>query len=206
MKKNKCYGGITVLLLFFLGPIWAQEGNVAAQSSSNFEQKDVQPISTIIYEGRTYNRSIEGYITLVEENDPAENKTQPISTIIYEGRTYNRSIEGYITLVEENMEDKKSNIEGFGASAIDKSSYSFDLYPNPAKNELNVRYVRSKIRGETGELSIWSIDGKQMIHQKVASSNSKNNITLDISSLNDGIYIVKYISSSGLQTSRFLKQ
>jgi len=78
------------------------------------------------------------------------------------------------------------------------------LHPNPAKNSLTIQLDESVRVG--GDIRIWSIDGKEVIRRIVLTSGVNHTITLDISALNSGAYIVKYESSDRLYSNQFIKQ
>lgn len=67
------------------------------------------------------------------------------------------------------------NVDTF---AVNKVS----IYPNPAKNQIQV----SNIDGNSTEIRIFNVLGKQVFHQSKTTEK-----TIDISSLNKGIYLVK---------------
>jgi len=67
------------------------------------------------------------------------------------------------------------------------------LYPNPANNYLNVKYLGSSIG--TLDVKVFDILGKNVINQTINFAN-KDEQTIDIAHLPKGIYIVKYSSAN----------
>ncbi|PQJ79509.1 T9SS type A sorting domain-containing protein [Polaribacter porphyrae] len=70
-------------------------------------------------------------------------------------------------------------------SVLDVDTFTVDeisFYPNPAKNQIQL----SNIDGVSAEIRIFNLLGKQVFHQSKISEK-----TIDISSFNKGIYLVK---------------
>ncbi len=78
----------------------------------------------------------------------------------------------------------------------EKPNLSFELYPNPSKNKVNI-VSRELIR----ELVVFSMDGKMISSQKV---NSKTT-TVDISSFPKGNYVVKVATENSIGHSKIVK-
>ena len=78
------------------------------------------------------------------------------------------------------------------------------VIPNPvAKNNILVEYHAS----ESGNLSIEIIDitGKVMSLQEFSAVAGKNNLTMDITTFNQGIYILRTQQGNDIQTMRFVR-
>mgnify|MGYP001218942974 CR=1 FL=1 len=69
------------------------------------------------------------------------------------------------------------------------------IYPNPAQNEVFVKGVEN-----ISNVEILSLDGK------VVMSEQTNNNRIDVSSVNDGMYILRVISGNEVYTTRFVKE
>ncbi|MFK8061386.1 MAG: DM13 domain-containing protein [Polaribacter sp.] len=82
------------------------------------------------------------------------------------------------------------NIDAF---SVDKIS----VYPNPAKNQILI----SNIDAVSAEIRIFNVLGKQVFHQK----NIKEK-TIDISSFNKGIYLVKIDVDGKSKTQKLVVQ
>jgi len=61
------------------------------------------------------------------------------------------------------------------------------IYPNPTDNLLNIDYKGKKSIG--GNISIYNLLGSEVM-RKYVTFVSGDNIVLDVSSLNDGVYIL----------------
>jgi hypothetical protein len=78
--------------------------------------------------------------------------------------------------------------------------FSFDLYPNPGKNNINLKM--SMPVNEYYSWHIYNIYGKEIKRGK--SSNTQTNI--DISAIPDGLYIISVTHKNSTQTRKWLKQ
>lgn len=97
----------------------------------------------------------------------------------------NETALGHVTVTSVNLAN-----ESFDAAQV-------KLYPNPASTSITLEN-ESAIE----LVSIYNVVGQEV---KVAAPNS-NTITLDISNLETGIYVIKSISEGRTSTSKFVKQ
>jgi hypothetical protein len=82
------------------------------------------------------------------------------------------------------------------ASISDQKAFEFLVYPNPSTNFLNV-----KTQENLSSLQVLDILGKSIITEREVKE------TLDISTLNKGVYFLKLTSDNGLiSTKRFIKK
>lgn len=75
----------------------------------------------------------------------------------------------------------------------------FVVYPNPAKNMLN---INTKPNIEVHSLTIYNLLGQVVL----AIPNAKNLNSVDVSSLKTGNYFLKIISDKGIATETFIKE
>ena len=87
---------------------------------------------------------------------------------------------------------------GVTASTI-VSDNNFKMYPNPAKNNLNLQV--DKLVGE-GQVIVTNLLGKQVITQALSMGNN----AVDISNLSKGFYLVSIITSEGKKTQKLIKE
>ena len=80
------------------------------------------------------------------------------------------------------------------ASTEDIFAANFSVYPNPAKNLINISSVKSIEKAE-----IFSIIGK-----RVVSTTSLKNNKIDVSSLAKGVYILKLVSGDVVGTIKII--
>lgn len=78
-------------------------------------------------------------------------------------------------------------------------SYYFSLYPNPAKQTLN---IQSKKDIEISSISIYNIIG-QLVQ---VMTNAKDISSVDVSNLKTGTYLVKVNSDKGSSNAKFIKE
>ena len=89
-------------------------------------------------------------------------------------------------------------VSGVGIDENEKDGFS--LYPNPANDQLFVRLSENQT---AVTLELLSMDGKQVLQQKVANGSL---ITLGISDLKPGIYAVRITGLESTSTKLFTKQ
>lgn len=77
---------------------------------------------------------------------------------------------------------------------------SFNLFPNPAKNQLNIRTTRSI---KTEGVQITNVMGQKcdVVIQEVEDSN----YSVDLSELNRGYYLIQYVTEGEVISKRFMK-
>jgi len=74
-----------------------------------------------------------------------------------------------------------------------------DLYPNPTKGVFSVK-LKNK---QEGMLQIYDLRGQMVRSEQITSSDA---LVVDMSSEQNGIYIVKLITQEDVITQRFIKQ
>jgi pimeloyl-ACP methyl ester carboxylesterase len=80
------------------------------------------------------------------------------------------------------------------SSSINRNLISYDVYPNPFTNELNVQFA------EKVNLSVYTMDGKLLINK-----DDVQNIELVTSNWSKGIYIIKVKGSAAYQNAIITK-
>jgi hypothetical protein len=89
------------------------------------------------------------------------------------------------------------------SSFLETKSFSkseFKIYPNPATNQLNFSFENNL---KSAKLKIISTLG-QTVYEK--SNISGDKISLDVSELSKGIYIIQILNNNSLLTSKFIKE
>jgi hypothetical protein len=79
------------------------------------------------------------------------------------------------------------------------------IYPNPAKDKLTVEYTAER----AGKLDLQVIDGKGavLINQVMGLSAGRNNETVNIAALSNGVYILRSTDAAGnVSFTKFIKQ
>ncbi|SHF44052.1 Por secretion system C-terminal sorting domain-containing protein [Mariniphaga anaerophila] len=83
---------------------------------------------------------------------------------------------------------------------IDELSFDVDIYPNPASNNVNIRFSEMPDFGTT--VSILDITGKQVMSDEVTASQE----VFDISNLPSGVYFVRAEFDKKFSTHKLIKQ
>lgn len=84
----------------------------------------------------------------------------------------------------------------------DLSERNLTVYPNPAKNELNIIH---DFYGDT-EISVYNISGQLVINRHLNERAGLNKQTLDVSSLTPGVYSVNVRSGNEMKSVKFIKK
>ena len=71
-----------------------------------------------------------------------------------------------------------------------KSGMELTMYPNPVLRTLNVQ-VNTQIEGE-GQIALMDISGKQLLSNNQTFVKGLNFVSMDVSSLVSGVYVVQY--------------
>ncbi|PNQ75076.1 hypothetical protein C1T31_02775 [Hanstruepera neustonica] len=72
---------------------------------------------------------------------------------------------------------------------------AFDLYPNPATDRINIRS-----KAQNAFLEIFNITGKQVVSKNLGFGDN----TINISQLKSGVYLVRLISESNIETKKLI--
>ena len=153
----------------------------------------------------------------------SENNLDSFEIEIPQGTTL---IEHYITsdvetdnfrLITNENYDLNANYISSNISALSMHSYVFTIdtslssqvnydsngepkilvFPNPAKTQLELYFPMHKNR----EIIVYQLNGTQVFNKKYQATK---HITIDIKSLSDGMYLIKSITNSGQQITKFL--
>jgi len=87
------------------------------------------------------------------------------------------------------------NMQLYPHNIIKKTSI-FKIYPNPAQN-----FITVETNTNIGNLYIFDLNGKCVSSNKIISNNS----IIDVSQLQKGIYILKYIQNNSIQVKKMIK-
>jgi hypothetical protein len=91
---------------------------------------------------------------------------------------------------------------GVGINKLQGNQSLFEIYPNPAKHELNMRFTQTML---AASFEIFDISGKLILGGSIQPQN--NEIKIDISEFNSGIYFIKIKDYTGKQAvQKFIKQ
>jgi hypothetical protein len=101
--------------------------------------------------------------------------------------------------------DGKYIYSNTAAVNFEKGNGLMVIYPNPAKDQLNVEYTTER----SGKLELQVIDSKGavLMARKMNVTTGRNIESMNISSLSQGMYLLKYVDTDGnISFSKFIKQ
>jgi hypothetical protein len=78
---------------------------------------------------------------------------------------------------------------------------TFSIYPNPANDKITITHG-GKLTEET-KISIFSIKGELIIYGKF---QDQNRLEMDVSTLTNGIYLVKIETTAGIESKKLVIQ
>jgi hypothetical protein len=84
-----------------------------------------------------------------------------------------------------------------GLAAIDDNNTSINIYPNPAKDRINIQLLGAT----SGVVAVYNIASQLLMQEQLTSAEH----TLNISSLPKGVYILKYENGESRSVTRFVK-
>lgn len=89
------------------------------------------------------------------------------------------------------------NNVGLGDGA---ENLNFNIYPNPTQNEL---FLEIESAGKNGIVTVFDLKGKIILKTAI---NNRATISLDVSKLPSGIYIVNLVTDNGFYSKKLIKQ
>jgi hypothetical protein len=87
-----------------------------------------------------------------------------------------------------------------GVNSLANSTNGFDVYPNPASNEVNVKITSNN--AQTSSIKVLNNLGQVMIIKNVSLNVGTNSVQIDTKQLASGIYYVSYDSGNGAVTKK----
>jgi hypothetical protein len=79
------------------------------------------------------------------------------------------------------------------------------LFPNPVKGATKVKFTNAPPLTETFNLSIWNTEGAMISNRKETGYNLFQGMTMDLSGLAAGSYVLKVESSNFVDAIKFIK-
>jgi type IX secretion system substrate protein len=98
--------------------------------------------------------------------------------------------------------DGKSAYSKIASVQINASGNVLTLYPNPVKDKLN--FVTANAMSDV-QVKITDQSGKVVLGQKITFVQQGMQNTIDVSHLAKGVYHLQLITTTGKQTSQFIK-
>lgn len=85
------------------------------------------------------------------------------------------------------------------------NSLGIKLFPNPVNASTKIKFVNAPPLNEVFNLSIWNTDGAIVSTRKENGYNLFQGLTMDLSGLTPGSYVLKIESSSFVDAIKFIK-
>lgn len=154
-----------------------------------FSDNDVGNFEIEIPQGTT---SIEHYITSDVENYNFRlmtNETYDLNENYISSNISAMSMHSYVFTIDISLSSQDEY------DSLEESKIL--VFPNPAKAQLELYFPRLQNR----EIIVYQLNGTQVFNKKYQATK---HITIDVKSLSDGMYLIKSITNSGQQITKFL--
>ncbi len=83
-----------------------------------------------------------------------------------------------------------------------ENKIQYSVFPNPVTNNLIVQIPQT----DNIKLEVYTLDGKLVISKELINNESNNTHSINVSSLNTGIYIGKLYNEKAVENFKFNKQ
>lgn len=154
-----------------------------------FSDNNVDNFEIEIPQGTT---SIEHYITSDVVNDNFRlitNETYDLNENYISSNISAMSMHSYVFTIDTSLSSQDDHDL--------KEESKILVFPNPAKTQLELYFPRLQNR----EIIVYQLNGTQVFNKKYQVTK---HITIDVKSLSDGMYLIKSITNSGQQITKFL--
>lgn len=106
----------------------------------------------------------------------------------------------YLSLVP----DAGARLSGPDSNPELLNDFAFSIYPNPTADLVKLTQ-RLDLEGDV-EINVMGMDGKSYLKNEFHLSAGDHVIALPVNDLTSGVYLIKVITSEGVQTSKFMKR
>jgi hypothetical protein len=79
-----------------------------------------------------------------------------------------------------------------------KSPFTYKMYPNPANSSLTLSNI-----SDVNRIDVYDVTGKLI---RTIATEGVENVTIDVTDLNTGVYILNATNNTGVQTTKFVKK
>lgn len=111
------------------------------------------------------------------------------NTDLLGGNGINFADEGYLH-VDNNLPCQGATPPPTGIGEIlFNSNLEFNIFPNPANDIINIKFLNSFVNLDHGLLKVYDVFGQNVISH-VLDNNSWLNLNMDVSSLDNGVYLI----------------
>lgn len=112
---------------------------------------------------------------------------------------WSHSVDESFVLQYHGFENRGTTLQSFTLSTDRFTNKDFTISPNPAKNRMNITLPNGMANAS---LTVFDLLGKKVYAGEISNLNS----SINVSSWNSGVYLVKVTSNDVTQTKRFIKQ
>lgn len=88
---------------------------------------------------------------------------------------------------------------------LNYNQLSIKMFPIPTQNNAIVKLENLPAYSTDFSLSVWTLDGVQLLQRKETGSNLSQGVSLDVSTLPIGSYVLKIESAKHLEAIKFIK-
>lgn len=85
------------------------------------------------------------------------------------------------------------------------NSLGIKMYPNPVQTAAKIKFINTPPLTETFNLSIWTTDGILITTKKETGYNLFQGMSIDLTNINAGTYVLKIESSGYMDAIKFIK-
>lgn len=124
-----------------------------------------------------------------------DNLNRLIQVVFYEGSTHNYIYDDLGNRIQLNIQ----------SLSIDEETLknTITVYPNPTSNIINIAFPKNLISKETNVI-IYDINGSLVKDYKATIEN--NNVSIIISQLANGVYLIKVVNDKKTWSQLFIKK
>lgn len=97
-----------------------------------------------------------------------------------------------------------SSTGGREMQAAQRTTLGMDLYPNPASDQINVRFASDE--GTSVGIELFDGTGRMVNQRSVAASEGVNIVPIDVNALPEGIYMVRVSNGAETLVERFVRR
>jgi hypothetical protein len=100
----------------------------------------------------------------------------------------------------------KEKMSGAGVNELTESNFSFVTYPNPSVNGNTTLVYTLGETASAGTVSVYALSGELVYNTALETTKGIHNQTLDVSALNQGVYIVNMTFDGAVTQQRLVVQ
>ena len=113
----------------------------------------------------------------------------------------------YYQLSQTDYDGKSETFAPISVNCGKLEIEDYSAYPNPVQNELNVDIELDSYQGDNITLELVDLNGRVAKQQKITLERGYNSLNVNITELNDGVYLLKFIGTKNhIKESKIVKQ